>query len=314
MKMIVLSQEQALQRASFDTVLDAVKRALIAAANGSGTVNPVVIGRGLNDGETFSIKSGAARDERIVGLKVGAYWPGNRAAGLPCHGSSILLLDPATGRLMAVVEASVLNGLRTAAADAAAAEVLARPDATTLTIVGAGNQALHEARAICAVRPIERILVISRTATRAAALRDLLSPEVNAAVEVVGIEYGCRAADILVTVTPSRTPLFDSAWLKPGVHVASMGSDQRGKQELPVDLLRRARLFCDLPEQSVSLGEYQHIRAEVEAGTIRVQAIGDVLAARAPGRRSADEITVFDSSGLALQDLFVARALLERGA
>ena len=115
----------------------------------------------------------------------------------------------------------------------------------------------------------------------------------------------CEAADIIVTATPSRSPLFDAAWVKPGTHVSSMGSDARGKQELPPALLERAQLFCDLPEQSVRIGEFQHVADRIEADALALTAIGDVLTGKAPGRRAADAVTVFDSSGIALQDLYV---------
>ena len=309
--MIVLSEAEALQRMSLKLAYGAVRQALISVADGSGTVNPVVIGSGLLAGETYSVKSGAATQTRIVGLKVGSYWPGNAALGLAPHGSSIFLLDPQTGRLKAVVEASHLNGPRTAAANAVAAHLLARPTASTLTIIGAGHQAAHEARALCAILPLERILIVSRTPARALALRDVLAAELKIEIEVTDVERGCRQADILVTATTSRAPLFEFRWLQPGVHIASMGSDQVGKQELPRELLLSARLFCDLPSQSISIGEFQHVRSEVESGRVTLSPIGDLLLGRVEGRRSPDEITVFDSSGLALQDLFIASKLLE---
>ena len=283
----------------------------MAAIDGSAAVNPVVIARGLSDAETFSIKSGAARRERIVGFKVGSYWPNNTAAGLAPHGSAIFLLNPDTGRLMAMVEASRLNGTRTAAADAVAAHLLARPTATTLTIIGTGHQAEFEAHALCAIRPIERILLVTRETARALPLRDRLAEQLGISVAITPVEQGCREADILVTVTPARAPLFEPDWVRPGTHVASMGSDQSGKQELPPALLLRSRLFCDLPAQSLAIGEFQHVKSAVESGSIAVTAIGEVLLGRASGRRSAEEITVFDSSGLALQDLFVAASLLQ---
>lgn len=119
----------------------------------------------------------------------------------------------------------------------------------------------------------------------------------------------CAAADIIVTATPAKSPLFEAAWVRPGTHLASMGSDAPGKQELPPQLLAEASLFCDLPEQSRAIGEFQHAPAAAI-----LTAIGDVLSGARPGRRSPDEITVFDSSGLSLQDLYVARYLLEKRA
>jgi len=309
--LIVLSENECRERLSLELAYRAVERALVAAIDGSATINPVVIARGLSEGEVFSIKSGAAHRERIVGFKVGSYWPNNAAAGLAPHGSSIFLLNPDTGRLMATVEASRLNGTRTAAADAVAAHLLAKPTAATLTIIGAGHQAEFEAHALCAIRPIERIFLVARDAARALPLRNKLAASLGIEVATASAEQGCREADILVTVTPARAPLFEADWVRPGTHVASMGSDQAGKQELPPALLLRSRLFCDLPRQSLTIGEFQHVRSAVENGSIAVTAIGEVLLGRASGRSSADEITVFDSSGLALQDLFIAASLLQ---
>jgi ornithine cyclodeaminase len=130
--------------------------------------------------------------------------------------------------------------------------------------------------------------------------------------ELTPAERACRNADIIVTATTARAPLFQVGWVRPGTHVASMGSDTAGKQELPVELLRTGRLFCDLPVQSVRIGEFQSVANEVATGAVALTAIGTVLAGRAPGRRSDDEITVFDSSGVALQDLYVATALIRR--
>jgi ornithine cyclodeaminase len=123
-------------------------------------------------------------------------------------------------------------------------------------------------------------------------------------------EEAVRAADIVVTATPSREPLFDAAWVGPGTHIVSMGSDAPGKRELPSELFPSARLFCDLLSQTVQIGEFQHVRDAIDAGVLAVTPIGDVIEKRAPGRRFDNEITVFDSSGISLQDLCMADALL----
>jgi ornithine cyclodeaminase len=249
---------------------------------------------------------------RIIGVKIGSYWPTNEARGLQPHGSLVVLLDPATGRRAIIIDASELNGPRTAAADAVAAAHLARRDAKTLTVIGAGHQAAHEIRGLCAIRPIERVLIASRSDASAARLRDAIACELSASIETASVERGCREADILVTVTTARAALFKADWIRPGTHVSTMGSDQVGKQELPVDLLSRARLFCDLPSQSLTIGEFQHIREAVHNGALFVTAIGEVLAGRAPGRQSEKDITVFDSSGIALQDLYLCACLAGR--
>ena len=118
-------------------------------------------------------------------------------------------------------------------------------------------------------------------------------------------EIACRTADIIVTATTATKPLFQADWVRPGTHISSMGSDAIGKQELPPQLSAQSRLFCDLPEQSARIGEFQH----VDAG-ISLTAIGAVLSDTAEGRRTAEEITIFDSSGIALQDLYIAEAII----
>lgn len=309
--MLVISDEEASRLATPELVTDAVKQALVAAADGSGEINPVVIGRGFEPGHTYSIKSGSASGAGLLGLKVGSYWPRNDAVGLPRHGSTILLIDSSTGHISAAIGARLTNGPRTAAADALATSALARPDASTLAVIGTGAQAAYEIAALArAVRPGE-VLVASRDPGKARRFCAQVEERHGIAARPAGVEEACRSADIVVTATPARAPLFEAEWIRPGTHVSSMGSDQAGKQELPPGLLRRAKLFCDLPDQAFAIGELQHARDAVAAGEAAVTAIGDVLSGRAVGRESNDEITVFDSSGLALQDLFVGAALVE---
>jgi ornithine cyclodeaminase len=224
-----------------------------------------------------------------------------------------VLLDQDTGRLRAVIEAGKVNAYRTAAADAVAADLLAPKKAKVLAIFGAGNQAGFEVTALTRIRPIETVLVVARPSPRRDALVDQIG-ERSLEVRAVPAEEAVRAADIVVTATPSREPLFDAAWVKPGTHVVSMGSDAPGKHELPSELFPRASLFCDLLSQSVQIGEFQHVRDEIDIGVLAVTPIGDVIEKRAPGRRVDDEITVFDSSGISLQDLYMADALIRAKA
>ena len=204
-----------------------------------------------------------------------------------------------------MIEAGKVNAYRTAAADAVAADALARADAAVLAVFGAGHQALYECRAIARIRPIRDILVVARDPAKGEAFAATLAGE-GVTARVAEPRDTCARADIVVTATPARAPLFDAAWIRPGTHVASMGSDGAGKQELPPALFDRAKLFCDFPPQAVAIGDLQHFRGDRE----RIVAIGEVLAGRKPGRSSADDITVFDSSGISLQDLYVARHLI----
>jgi ornithine cyclodeaminase len=281
----------------------------MAAASADSRVFPAVLGRASDPANTFSVKSGSTAD--ITGLKVGSFWSRNPEKGLPRHNSVILLLDQEVGRLRAVVEAGRVNAYRTAAADAVAADLLARSDAETLAVFGAGNQARHEVSALRRVRPIKRVLVVARNPAQADAILKQSRDE-GLDARLATAEEACRAADIIVTATPSRAPLFEADWVRPGTHVASMGSDAPGKQELPVALFDRARLFCDLPSQSITIGDFQHAQAQIVAGQLVLDQLGDALEGRVRGRMTPDDITIFDSSGISIQDLYIGQMIVDR--
>lgn len=305
--MIYISEEESSALVSHDIAFSAARQALVAMTAANSAVFPAVLGRTSDGINTFSIKSGASGE--ITGVKVGSFWAGNPAKGLPRHNSTIMLLDPQTGRLAAVIEAGRVNAYRTAAADAVAADCLARKDAKVLAVFGAGNQAGFEIAALARIRPIETVFVVARPSERRETFLAQIR-ETGLDARAAAPEDAVRSAQIIVTATPSREPLFDADWVQPGAHVVSMGSDAPGKQELPPALFNKARLFCDLVSQSIQIGEFQHVRNEISAGLLTVTPIGDVLEKRVPGRTSDDEITVFDSSGVSLQDLYMAEALI----
>lgn len=298
-----MSEEKSSALITHEMAYAAAREALIAAASEGTATFPVVRAHGTLPANRFSIKAGSTSD--LAGLKVGSYWPGNSERGEPRHNSAILLFDQQAGRIEWVLEAGTVNAFRTAAADAVAADVLARPDASVLAIFGAGHQAKYECLAIARVRSIQEILVVARAPEKGEAF----AAELRAAglpATAADARSACQRADIIVTATASTAPLFMADWIRPGTHVASMGSDAVGKQELPPELFARASLYCDVPEQAVAIGDFQHLADD----TSRLVAIGDVLSGRKPGRTSEDEITVFDSSGISLQDLYVARHLI----
>lgn len=302
--MIFIDEARSAALATHEMAYDAIRDALIATVRDDATSFPVVIGHASDAQNRFTIKSASNRD--VAGLKVGSYFLTNDRAGLPRHGSMILLFDQSIGRIGAIVEAGKVNAYRTAAADAVAAEALARPDARVLTLFGTGHQAAYDAAAIARIRPIERLICVGRSDEKTGAMVAQLKSLGLPAEAARSAQEACRSADIIVTVTSARAALFDADWVAPGTHVASMGSDGKGKQELPVELYQRgAKLFCDLPEQSRVVGEFQHAPSDA-----RLTAIGQVLTGAAPGRTDAADITVFDSSGVSLQDLFIAEAIL----
>jgi ornithine cyclodeaminase len=301
--MIVMSEEQSAALVSEQLALDAARVALRSVGDSSPL--PVVVGFVAGTQNRFTIKSGSGRG--LAGVKVGSFWPDNPAAGLPRHSSTIILLDDTTGRVAAVIEAAAGNAYRTAAADAVAVESLARANSRVLSVIGTGNQARYEARAVARVRPIDEIVIAGRDHDAAEALAALVQRETGVRARAATVEAACRSADVLVTATTATQPLFDVDWVRPGTHISAMGADGPGKQELPPGLYTSALLFCDVVEQSRSIGEFQHAPSDVA-----ISPLSDVLSGTASGRTDDDQITVFDSSGFALQDLALATALLAR--
>ena len=304
--MILITEAESSAIVTPELAFAAVREAFIAATAPGAASFPVVIGHGSYPQHRFTIKSASGAE--LAGLKVGAYFPTNDARGLPRHASTIVLIDQTTGRIGALVEGSAVNCYRTAAADAVATDALARPDAEVLTLFGTGHQAAYEAQAIARIRKLSRVLVVGRDPARTQAFAQKLRSS-NLPAEAAEAETAVRAADIVATATTATAPLFKAAWVQPGTHISSMGSDSKGKQELPADVFRDARLFCDLPEQSVRIGEFQHAGPEATP-----TAIGSVLSGDALGRGHADEITIFDSSGISLQDLHMAKVIIDHQA
>ncbi|AZV76906.1 ornithine cyclodeaminase family protein [Parasedimentitalea marina] len=304
--MIHITEAQSGAAISHELAFKAVRSALIAATSSEAATFPVVHGTASDPQNKFTVKSAA--DGSLTGLKVGSYFPTNDAAGLPRHNSIILLFDQAKGRIGAIVEGGKLNAYRTAAADAVATDALARADAQVLGLFGTGHQAAYEAQAIARIRPLTKIMVVGRNADRTRAFVSQLRRK-GLPAEVSQAETACRAADIIATATTATKPLFQADWVRPGTHISSMGSDAIGKQELPPELFAESRLFCDLPEQSARIGEFQHADSETP-----LTAIGAVLTDPAKGRQTSEETTIFDSSGIALQDLYIAEAIIAAAA
>jgi ornithine cyclodeaminase/alanine dehydrogenase-like protein (mu-crystallin family) len=231
-------------------------------------------------------------------------FPGNPARGLPTVTGVVLVSDAADGRLVAMLDAASVTALRTGAAAVLAAETLGRPDARTAAVIGAGVNGKAAARTFLA-------------RGWAVALHDADTARAEEAAAALGATVAASpeealAADLLVTMTPGHETLIPEGALGPGQHVSLMGADGPGKAEIAVRELARARVFCDDWEQASHNGELAHA---VEAGVLgrgAVTELGAVLAGEAEGRRSPDEITAFDSTGLAIQDLAVALAALER--
>lgn len=304
-RLLHIGEEETAALVDEELALQAARAAFAATVD--GTVFPSLAVHGSDPRNQFTLKPSASATH--AGVKIGTYWPGNAEHGLPRHHSTLLLLDQTIGRIAAVLEVGTANAYRTAAADALAVELLARPEATTLAVFGTGHQAAYEVRAVSRVRPIEEVLIVGRTPERAERMAAALTSQGHAA-RACDTEEACARADVIVTATTARTdtpPLFDADWVRPGTHLSCMGADAPSKRELPPDLFGRARVFCDLPEQARRMGESQH----APAATV-LTPLGEVLTGHAAGRTDDSDITVFDSSGIGLQDLYLGLALLKK--
>lgn len=258
----------------------------------------------------YGFKSGFDRAALNLGLKSGGYWPGNAAKGLTNHQSTVFLFDADTGKCRAVVGGNLLTALRTAAAAAVSVAHLARPDAKVLGIVGAGHQAAFQLRAVAAQRPFEKIVAWNRSPEKLETLRGV-ADELGLGFESVSIEDLGGQADVIVTITSSHDAILHGAQVKPGTHVACMGTDTKGKREVDNDLIAAATLFTDEVAQSTTIGECQHAIVDLTIRPEDITELGAVINGDHKGRSSAEEITLFDGTGVGLQDLAVASAVVD---
>jgi ornithine cyclodeaminase/alanine dehydrogenase-like protein (mu-crystallin family) len=247
------------------------------------------------------------------GLKAVNVMPGNPARGLDMHQGVVLLSDGDTGEPSAIVNASAITAIRTAAVSGVATRALAREDTRELAILGAGVQARSHLQAMAAVRRFERARVWSRTAANAERLA--AEADVPFAVEAVGSAADAvRRADVIVTATSSPTPVLQRAWLADGVHVNAVGSSIPTTRELDSETVAAASLFVDRRESTENeSGDYLLALQDGAIGPGHIRAeLGDVLVGAAPGRTADTELTVFKSLGLAVEDLAAAQYAVER--
>lgn len=307
--MLWLSEDDARQIVDHENAFDAV-REVFASIAGRQARNFPVIRETLEDGGAiYGIKSGFDAEGGVLGIKSGGYWPGNEAKGLTNHQSTVILFDSENGRPVAAIAGNWLTAVRTAAASAVSIDLLARPDARVLGIVGAGFQSKFQLEAAVRRRRFERIVgwnfhkeMLQRLEQTADAL--------GLPFSAVSQEELCAQADVIITITSATRAHLLNEWIRPGTHVACMGTDTRGKQEVDAGILARARVFTDEVEQAVTIGETQHAFAAGTLTRAAIHQIGHVINGTTAGRSSSDEVTVFDGTGVALQDLAVAKIAL----
>jgi ornithine cyclodeaminase/alanine dehydrogenase len=245
-----------------------------------------------------------------LGLKVVTLFPGNPGErDLPAVMATMILLNPRSGALLAVVEAGLLTAMRTGAVSGVATRYLARPDAATVTVFGAGAQARTQLSAICAVRPIKRAFVVDPVSEAAQRYASEMTEQLNIPVEPAGdARAAVEMAGVVITAITAHEPLFDGNWLCPGVHINGIGSHSPGARELDTTVIQRAKVVTD--QTAACLAEAGDLIVPIQEGTITEAHIhaqlGEIVAGLKPGRKADDEITLFKSVGLAIQDVAVA--------
>jgi alanine dehydrogenase len=246
---------------------------------------------------------------RVIGSKIVTVFPANQNTLYETHQGAVLLFECEHGRLLAVIDASSITAIRTAAVSAAATKLLAREDATDLTILGSGTQAAMHLESMSVVRPVKRVRIWSRNPDHAKRFVKRESDRLFVSVEqVASVRDAVTDSDIICTTTGSTSPVLLGKWLHPGVHVNAIGASVPPFRELDSETVRKSMLFVDRRESVMN--EAEDIRMPMREGTIGAEHIigelGEILLGRVRGRHSKDEITLFKSVGLAVEDLAAA--------
>jgi ornithine cyclodeaminase/alanine dehydrogenase-like protein (mu-crystallin family) len=310
MAVLVLNQSEVERLLDMDGCIEAMAGVLEALARGE--LYQPLRSIAFPPGETSGIglmpahRSGASA---AYALKTICLFPDNPTRGLDAHQGTVTLFSGETGQMRALMNASAITAIRTAAVSAVATRLLAREDASELAILGSGVQGRSHVEALRAVKLWERIRIASRTHAHAQALA-----EETGAEAVESVEEAVRGADVVVTATSSREPVLRHEWLKPGAHVNAVGSSIPTTRELDTATIVAGSLFVDRRESTVNeAGDYLFPLQEGAIGPDHIRAeIGEILTGEHPGRTAPDELTVFKSLGLAVEDLAAAEYVVRR--
>jgi len=293
-----------------EAAFDAVEQVFAAMARDQAYNFPVVREAIGHEDALYGFKGGFNRAGKVLGLKAGGYWPHNlEKRGLINHQSTIFLFDPDTGKPSAMVGGNLLTALRTAAASSVSICHLARQDAKVLGMIGAGHQAKFQLKSALHQRNFEKVIGWNFHPEMLPGLAEVAT-EAGLPFESVSLD-DMRGADVILSITSSFAAILGADQVSRGTHIACMGTDTKGKQEVDPMLLARATVFTDELAQSITIGEAQHAVAQGLIQPTAITQIGHVINGTHPGRRSPDEITLFDGTGIGLQDLAVAAAVVD---
>ena len=308
MKVLFLSRREVEGLASMREVIEAVEAAFRAKGKERTQMPPKLYVFFKKYGGDFRTMPAYLEDLDAAGAKVVNVHPDNPERGLPTVMATILLLDPATGAPIAVMDGKWITDMRTGAGGGVAAKHLARKNSRVVSSVGAGAQARTQILALNEVLPLEEVRIYDIRYENAERLGTEIRSKLGLTTVVVkSVEEAVVGADVIATTTPVREPIVKDEWISPGVHINAIGADAPGKQELDPRILKRAKIVVDDREQAFHSGE---VNVPLSEGIIKeddVYAdIGEIVTGKKKGRVSEDEITIFDSTGLAIQDIATA--------
>ncbi|SHG72349.1 ornithine cyclodeaminase [Cognatiyoonia sediminum] len=311
--MIIVPEREIAGLMTRKAAFDAVEKVFAAMSAGDAYNFPVVREAIGHEDALYGFKGGFDQAGLTLGLKAGGYWPNNlEKRNLINHQSTVFLFDPDTGKAKAMVGGNLLTALRTAAASSVSIKHLARKDAKVIGMVGAGHQATFQLRAALEQRDFEKVIGWN--------LHPEMLPNIEKVAEEAGLPFeavdlsGMTEADVIISITSSFAPSLMADHVSSGTHIACMGTDTKGKKEVEAALLETATVFTDEVAQSISIGEAQHAIAEGLISQNDVNELGAVINGTHAGRIDEDQITLFDGTGVGLQDLAVAASVVDLAA
>jgi len=310
----LLTRDQVRGLMAMPEVIAAVEGAFRAFSAGE-VEQPPYMGLHLSQpGAEIDFKAGYHAGMERVSLKAssGGFRDNPVRLGLPNGMGTVLLFDGRSGALVCAMDGSLLTGFRTGAAGAVSVRALARDESRVLAMIGTGNQARMQVRAIREVMEVARIHAWGRSPAGLAAFKAEVEAEFGLPViPADSAQAAVAEADVVITTTRASGVVLRAGWLRPGTHVVAIGADQTGKQELDPEIFRHARIIADSRAQCMDKGEVQHALRAGIVSAIHAE-LGEVLLGRAPGRERRDQITLFDSTGMAIQDTATAALILGR--
>ena len=311
----ILNQAQVTELLPMVECVEVMERALRTLAEG-GAILPLRTVLRLPDARgIFGVMPAHLATPSALGLKAIAVFPGNDGTPLDSHQGLVILFAPDTGAPIAIMDASSITAIRTAAVSAVATRVLANPGAGDLALLGSGVQARSHLEAMAVVRPLRRVRAWSPNQARLTAFADWAASRFGAPVETVAsAEAAVRGADLICTTTASRVPVVEAAWVEPGAHINAVGSSIPSARELDTATVVRGRLVVDRKESALNeAGDYLIPLAEGAITEAHIAGeLGDVLRGTVAGRQSPAQLTIFKSLGLAIEDLAAAHHVLSK--